>query len=155
MNATIALIIRISSAMQFDPATAVAVAYQESKLDNEAVGALGELGVMQIRPEFVSISNEDLKNVVINITTGISLLKEAKEKCNNKTDLNYLVCYNMGISRGNEIKFPHKNEYVKSVTNLRNYYKEVLNVGSQKNNTYSVQTSGRWYFIEPTSNGDW
>lgn len=134
-----------SLAANFNPAIAIAVAERESNLNNEAIGALGEVGLFQIRPEFVSISNKDLKNIDINIKTGILLLKEAKEKCIHKKNNEWLVCFNMGVTKGNTIKHPELNRYVIEVNNL---IKERENVRTKESNTYQVYTSGRWYIVQ-------
>ena len=117
MNCIASLIIYYSNILNFDAAIVYSVIGQESKFDSRAVGNLGELGLGQLRPEFNrEYTKNELLNKEINIKVTIERLKEAKKGCKNKENLNYLVCYNHGITGGNKIFRPENDEYVKNVT---------------------------------------
>jgi soluble lytic murein transglycosylase-like protein len=122
MNTVMSLIIHYSVAMNFDPAIALSVAKQESNFNNDMVGDVGEVGIFQVRPEFiVNFTEKELHNREINIKVGIELLKKAQKLCKHKANLDWLVCYNAGVSGGNRYKYPSKAKYV---VNVNNYYKE-------------------------------
>lgn len=62
-----------------DPRLAVALAFQESGFKPDAVGAAGEIGLMQVRPstaEMLGFSVDDLKDPAKNIEIGLTYLKQ-------------------------------------------------------------------------------
>lgn len=125
MISIMSLITYYSMVMNFDPAISLAVARQETNFNNAVIGDVGEIGVFQIRGEFIeNYSKEELRNPEINIKVGIKLLKKAKKYCKYKRNLDWLVCYNAGINGGSKIKHPDKFKYVVNVTK---YYKEFKN----------------------------
>ncbi len=74
MNTMMSLITYYSLAVNFDPAISLAVARQESKFNNSVVGGVGEVGLFQIRPEYVSnYSKKELRNPEVNIKVGIAM----------------------------------------------------------------------------------
>lgn len=122
---TISIIVYYSVLMNFDPAISLAVARQESNFNNQTIGSLGELGVFQIRPEFITnYTKEELQNQEINIKVGIELLKEARKLCKHKENLDWLSCYNYGVVGGNKLKSPQNTKYVIGVNK---FYREYLN----------------------------
>lgn len=99
-----------------DSKLAVAVAKHESNLNSNATGALKEVGLFQLRPEFVKeYSRKELYDPRINIMVGVKRLAETKKKCKHKGKYEFLVCYNCGVSKGNKIKFPKQFPYVVAV----------------------------------------
>jgi soluble lytic murein transglycosylase-like protein len=108
-----------SSMFGIDPKTALAVAQHESQLNPNAVGNLGEIGLFQLRPEFNrKYTVRQLKNPVLNIKLGVEYLAKMKKQCIHKRDLNYLVCYNMGMTKARTVKHPELFPYVKSVIQI-------------------------------------
>lgn len=110
------LITYYSSFYGFDHKVALAVAKVESNYDQQAIGKHYEIGVFQINPKYHHDPKE-LKNIHVNIQTGIQMLKNAKDNCKHKELHDYLVCYNVGITGGSKIKKPRQFDYVKKVTN--------------------------------------
>lgn len=98
-----------------NPLITNAVIQVESSGNPFAIGYLGDYGLMQIRHKYVPESKLQLLNPCTNIRRGVLILKTAKEKCKHKLDKTWLVCYNVGISGGNKIKFPKKFKYYKKV----------------------------------------
>lgn len=125
MNNIMSLVIHYSVALHFDPAISLAVIRQESNFKPYLIGNVGEIGLMQIRPEFVPYTRKELLNPEVNIKVGIGLLKEAKKHCKHKNNLDFLVCYNAGIIGGSKYKYPNKSKYVISINK---FYKEYKNV---------------------------
>ena len=82
------------------PKLAVAIAYQESRLNpNAPNGAAGEIGLMQIKPDTAKgegFSLADIKNPDKNIDAGISYLKKSWEKSDQNPKL-AAYGYNAGI----------------------------------------------------------
>lgn len=100
-----------------DPKVALAVAQHESNLNPKAIGSLGEIGLYQIRPQYVAgISKKQLANIVTNIKVGVRMLKEAKDVCGKKCKgLDYLTIYNCGRTAAKRIKNPSLFPYVLAV----------------------------------------
>lgn len=122
MTCITSLIIYYSQLLNVNPAIVKAIIHQESKFEVNAVGDLGELGLFQLRPEFLpGYKENELLNPEVNIMIGIQKLKEAKKGCKNKDKLNYVICLNRGIAGGNRVKSPENDLYVKNVTK---FYKE-------------------------------
>jgi len=109
------LITYYSTLYHFDTKLALAVAKVESNYDQSVIGSHSEIGVFQINPRYYHDPKE-LKNIHVNIQTGIKMLKDAKENCKHKNQHDYLVCYNLGMTGGSKIKNPKKFEYVIKVT---------------------------------------
>jgi len=84
-QAQIALeIVSKAKQMGIDPKLAVALAYQESRLNpNTKNGTSGEIGLMQVKPataEMMGFSAEDLRDPSKNIEIGLTYLKQGLEK---------------------------------------------------------------------------
>jgi len=109
----ISLITFYAGVYNINPAVAIAVAEQESKLDPNAVGALNEQGLFQLRPEFNSeYTIEQLRQPEINIKLGLAYLAKMQKECKHKGDLEFLTCFNLGPSAAKKIKFPGLFPYV-------------------------------------------
>lgn len=99
-----------------DHKLAIAVAKHESGLNVNATGALKEVGLFQLRPEFVKeYTRAELYDPRINIMVGVKRLAETKKKCKHKGKSEFLVCYNCGVTKGNKIRFPKLFPYVVEV----------------------------------------
>lgn len=77
-------ITRKARQMGIDPKLAVALAYQESRLNpNTKNGTSGEIGLMQVKPataEMMGFSAEDLRDPSKNIEIGLTYLKQGLDK---------------------------------------------------------------------------
>ena len=122
MNTAIASLI-LAAAVHFNisPELALSVALQESSLNPQAVGPVGEVGLFQVRPRYSKFSRSELFNPIINITEGLRMLKFAKTHCKHQKDYTWIVCYNLGVTGGNRIKYPKKFEYYKKVMKRMKY----------------------------------
>jgi len=109
-----------------DPNLALAVASHESKMNTQAVGALGELGLMQLRPEYFAEScklpqshkepcGRELLKPEVNLQIGIKNLAELQKTCRHKKDGTYVICHNLGLSGAAKIKHPKQQSYYKLV----------------------------------------
>jgi soluble lytic murein transglycosylase-like protein len=115
--------------MGFDPNLAVSIATIESGLNPKAIGSVGEVGLFQIRPQFVDKSIRDtLSDPHVNITVGIKLLQNAQKRCVHQEYYGWLTCYNAGFVGAKRIKNPSKFPYVKKIR--RNYEKSIYRVPS-------------------------
>lgn len=75
---------------------AISIAKLESNLNPSAVGALGEIGLFQTRPQYFKTSlnlNEQIK-------LGIEALGTVKARCVRDLGQNWVACWNIGISGG-------------------------------------------------------
>lgn len=64
----------------FNPSIALAVAHIESNYRTHVMGTHGEIGLMQIRPEYSKISGADLLDPRKNAREGIRQLKKLQVK---------------------------------------------------------------------------
>ena len=119
--AIVSLIVSYANFLGFDPQVAVAVATVESKLNPNAIGTKGEIGIFQVMPQYVKgFKREQLFHPEINIIVGITRLKEEQEKCNHRNNINYLVCYNYGRTNAKRVRYPEAFPYVVKVQNEMN-----------------------------------
>lgn len=109
--------ISLTAQMQGFPVdVALAVAQQESNLNPKAIGALGERGIYQIRPQFhKEYTVKQLEDPLINIEVGINYLSKMKHECYHRDNINYLVCWNGGPQLGRRVKHPELFPYVVQV----------------------------------------
>lgn len=90
---------------EFDPIFVLAVIQTESSFNPDQIGGVGEIGLMQIRPEtgewMAKIAgikwsgNETLEDPMMNIKIGCAYLTWLREKFDSHARL-YLAAYNMG-----------------------------------------------------------
>jgi soluble lytic murein transglycosylase len=129
----IQLIATYSMLYGIDPEMALAVATHESKLNSQAVGTYGELGLMQLRPEYYAAScknrqdesapcGKELFNPETNLQIGIKALADMKKRCGHKKNNTWLVCYNAGVKGGSRLQNPKEFAYYKHVIQE---YKEI------------------------------
>ncbi len=124
-----------------DPLLLTSVIKHESNFNPLAIGMVGEIGLMQIRPttakwlndEFKVVKRVDLKNPVTNIRIGAFFLN----KLRNKFDQNgrhYLSAYNMGAAKLRKKLKENINpkEYVGNVMKHYVKYIDKLEVAAQK-----------------------
>lgn len=107
-----------------DPHLVLAIAQTESQLDQSKIGPVGELGVMQVRPEY---STKNLHNLKENIKEGIRILKSAQVSCKHREAMEWVVCYNAGNTGGSRLKYPH----------LFPYYVKVMSKYKEMKSTYA------------------
>ena len=97
-----------------DPVLTQSVIHVESKGNPQAVGSIGEVGLMQIRPEFVPETSLQLFNPCTNVRVGIRLLKSLNPKY-GPFDKSWINCYNLGRTACKKVRFPKKFRYYKKV----------------------------------------
>ena len=116
MDNIINMIILYATLYGVDPAVALSVADLESNMNPKAVGALGEVGLYQLRPEFFkTVKRKRLFNPETNIKLGIKHLAKSSRECKHKKDYTYVVCYNMGVAGAERVKYPKKFRYYKLI----------------------------------------
>lgn len=123
------IILLYARILNFDPNVALAVAKVESGLNPSAIGGQGEVGLFQLKPQFVSsVSKKELLNPHVNAIVGIQRLKEEKERCSHKSGLTFLICYNYGRTNAKRVVFPETFPYVIKVTKELNKMKKETNL---------------------------
>lgn len=94
-----------------EPNLLIAIAYTESRFKRLAVGKLGEVGLMQLRPQF-------FPGVTFNVANQMELsakyLSWLRHVCRHEGNKTWLVCWNAGPS--------HKIRNLKKFS----YYKKVM-----------------------------
>lgn len=115
MNSYIlSLILFWSSAYNIDPTITMKVIKIESNYNTKALGSQGEIGLMQLKPSsFPNYSISNLYKPDINIMLGVKYLSECKKRCQHKNDLDWILCFNAGITGGNKYKYPKLSKYVR------------------------------------------
>lgn len=106
------------SIYKVDPVLVQAMVQYESSGDNSKVGKLGEIGLLQLRPEYFGTKIKDPKK---NIEMGVKHLAYLQDTCIHKADATFIVCYNVGVAGAKKITHPKKFIYYKEV--MKKYQK--------------------------------
>lgn len=114
----ILLISLMAPEFNINPKVVIAVIKTESAFKTRAVGPVGEIGLMQVRPKYSKYSQAQLFNPVINLTEGLRMLSNAKKRCRHQVDLTWIICYNLGVTGGSRVKYPKKFEYYKRIMEM-------------------------------------
>lgn len=115
-GALISLIMSMAVEYNMDPKLIQAVIQVESKGNVKAVGEKGEIGLMQVMPaNFKHIRKQDMFDPEVNLLLGISLLIDSRTRCNHKVDNTWLLCYNLGVKKARNIKYPKQFHYYTEV----------------------------------------
>ncbi len=106
-------IIDVAHKYSFDPVFILSVIKTESSFNPERVGTVGELGLMQVRPETGEWmakragvkwkGSKTLRDPIQNIRIGASYLSYVRERFDSHARL-YLAAYNMGPRNVNELR---------------------------------------------------
>ncbi len=117
-------IIEEANKYNMDPLFLVSVIKLESSFNPNAIGGVGEIGLMQIRPSTAKWLNDtynvvkkvDLKDPLINIKLGAYFLNKLRSNFDNNSRY-YISAYNMGASkvRSKVKKNVHPKVYVNHV----------------------------------------
>jgi len=92
-----------------NPNLAVAIAQVESRIEPNAVGMHGEIGVFQLLPKYHAVQAGD---VYSNVRVAMKYLAKLKRKCGDYGSAFY-VCYNYGPTR--KLTHPTRFPYYKLV----------------------------------------
>lgn len=98
-----------------DPHLAAAVVQTESTFNPNAIGALNEVGLFQIRPEFSKRKAHELLDPEVNIVEGLMMMQKAKVRCKYQKRKMFVICMNLGISGASKIKRPLDHPYYRKV----------------------------------------
>jgi soluble lytic murein transglycosylase-like protein len=111
----LAAVLFYSTVYDLPPKLVTAVITVESSLDSRTLGDLGEIGLMQIRPEYHQAPKGLLYVSTYNIKEGTKRLALAKRNCKHKLDFSWIICYNRGIVGGAKVSYPKKDIYYRKV----------------------------------------
>jgi soluble lytic murein transglycosylase-like protein len=93
-RADIEALVRIEALKQkVDPNLALAIVEAESGFNQAARGSRGEIGLLQLRPEF---HGSQILTVAGNIRIGVRYLAECQRACSARYGDAAFVCYNRG-----------------------------------------------------------
>ena len=110
------IIREVAEAKGFDPDLAVAIAIVESGLNPNAVGALGEIGVFQLRPEFHDVHPGNVRR---NVETAIQYLIWLQTRCKDYGEA-FFICFNHGPNR--RVRDPIRFSYYLRVVSARSRF---------------------------------
>ncbi len=108
-----------------DPDLALAIAEVESNFNPNAVGALQERGIFQLRPEFHAVTPGDVRG---NARVAMAYLNDLRRACAPKYGDSFWVCFNTGQNRA-AVKDVTKLPYFQKVREAKMRRKARLYVG--------------------------
>lgn len=130
-------IVKISDEKEYDPVFLMAIIKTESSFNPNAIGSVGEIGLMQIKPttaQWICEKNgiewkgaEALKNPEYNLLVGAAYFKYLMESSlvekSKFKGRDYIIAYNAGINKMNRLPDSErpKHDYYKKV--MKNYLK--------------------------------
>lgn len=123
----LSLILYYSGMYNVNPMLVVAVIEHESNYNQYATGKVAnERGYMQLNPKsFPEYKPDQLYNSEINIREGVKYLAKMKKECKHKLDNDFITCYNLGIKKGNKVRYPKLWKYNLAVNKImQNKFKE-------------------------------
>ncbi|MGZ3724206.1 MAG: transglycosylase SLT domain-containing protein [Pseudobdellovibrio sp.] len=141
-------LLTISRTHSYDPVFLLAVIQTESKFDQNAIGSVGEVGLMQIKPdtaEWICQKNNiiwrganALKEPEYNMLIGSYYFQYLKAALDTKSSKSpeYVTAYNMGLkgllrARGEK---PIENDYLdRVIANYINIYSELKKIRNRLN----------------------
>lgn len=104
-----------SSMYNVDPMIALSVMQVESGCNPQVIGLKGEVGLMQLMPQFTTGSKKSLSQIQTNIKLGIEKLSQVKQRCKHQKDMTWVICYNRGVTGGSKISNPKSDVYYRKV----------------------------------------
>lgn len=104
------IIVQSANAHGINPKLALAIAEVESRMNPNAIGKIGEIGLFQLRPEFHQVEGG---NVRLQANAAMRYLAHLKRECSQYGDA-YFVCFNYGPTR--PLKHPRLFPYYKKVS---------------------------------------
>lgn len=119
-------IVSIARSQGVDPALALAVALQESGLDQSRVGGKGEIGIMQVMPatgQMLGFKPEELKQPETNILAGVTYLRQGINKFGDP------MLAVAGYNAGHDHPYFSDPEKHKLPDTTRSYVKGIANLG--------------------------
>jgi Transglycosylase SLT domain len=112
VDANLLVAIKLYASMfNLSPNLIAAVITVESSQNPRTIGQVGEIGLMQVRPEYHKHAKGLLFVPTYNIKEGAKRLAEAKRYCKHKIDYQWVVCYNRGLIGGARLKDPSTDSY--------------------------------------------
>lgn len=140
-------ILREASKYKFDPVFVAAVIKTESKYNPHAIGGVGEIGLMQIRPETAfwiarkykipfTTANE-LKDPVKNVAVGVAYLDYLRGAFPSKA-YRYIAAYNMGPRNVRKLLAQNKKPEVYPTQIYKHYRETYARLTSELVNTDAI-----------------
>lgn len=104
----------------------LALAELESTFNPKAIGTVGEVGLYQIRPEYWG---RVPKSIVGQTKKAHSMLSVLKVACASKADLDYIACWNVGITKGQKLLShnkggPYRTKFKKLTKKWKKWYEK-------------------------------
>lgn len=128
-------LISISRRHNEDPVFLLSVIKTESKFNQNAIGSVGEVGLMQIRPETAEWickkfniawkGAEALKDPSYNVLVGSFYFQYLKKTLNKSKPVRYITAYNTGLKTLKKMspeKFQEREYFTRVITNYIGIY---------------------------------
>lgn len=136
-------LVSISRRFNEDPVFLLAVIKTESKFNQNAIGSVGEVGLMQIRPETAEWicgkfnimwkGAEALKDPSYNVLVGSFYFQYLKNTLNKSKPVRYITAYNTGLKTLKHMspeKLQQREYFTKVVTNYLGIYASLKRIKS-------------------------
>ena len=136
-------LLSISRTQSYDPVFLLAVIKTESQFNQNAIGSVGEVGLMQIKPdtaEWVCLKNNiawrgasALKDPEYNLLIGSYYFQYLKKRVNSKSH-KYVTAYNMGLSamfRAPPERLKESDYFERVISNYLAIYSELKRIKNQ------------------------
>lgn len=104
-----------ASLYNIDPALVMSVIKVESGFNPKTVGGAGEIGLMQLMPEYADVPRNKLFDIRTNIEVGVKKLAQFKKQCKHKAQHTWVICFNMGVAGAAKVKHPTLWPYYKKI----------------------------------------
>ncbi len=101
-----------------DPDLAMAIMEVESSGNPKAVGALGERGLFQLRPEFYP--QAATADVPYHVDTAVRSLSRMRTLCGPAFGDAFFLCHNTGVAGARKLQNVRATRYYKKVTKIYN-----------------------------------
>ena len=138
-------LINISRLHSYDPIFLLAVIQTESSFNPNAVGTVGEVGLMQLKPEtaewicdknnIVWRGANALKDPEYNLLLGSYYFQYLRRTLRSES-YKYITAYNMGLSglsKADEEKLKENNYFTKVISNYMAIYSELKKIKKRNN----------------------
>lgn len=112
-----------------DPALTLAVIEQESSFRSGAIGPHGEIGLMQLHPEYFNKYDDkkELFDINTNIRLGVNHLAGIKKRQKSKFPGKlWVICYNLGETGCRKLKNPAMYPYYQKIKVKYDKYKKCI-----------------------------
>lgn len=129
----------------------LALAELESTFNPKAIGAVGEIGLYQMRPEYFGKIPSSIKGQTKKAFELLTKLKT--NECKTDRKFAYIACWNVGITKGRKVinagrPGPYRTNFKKLVSKWKNWYEKEETRHILSSNLYRTYSTKRMVATE-------